>query len=91
MLEHRLRFGLIFKPVDMLKSLANPVIVNGQHVGAAELKHQEHVHRPFADTPHLRQAFQNFVLAHSPNPGQRRHCPVDGFFGEIPDRGDFLP
>ena len=43
--------------------LAHPEIVDGPHIEAPELEHQEHLRRPATDAPHHHEAFDDLVVA----------------------------
>jgi hypothetical protein len=51
------------EPIGQAKALAHAEIVYGQHVGATQLEHQQHLHRPAADTPHRREPLDDFKIA----------------------------
>src|SRR5262249_19205100 len=53
------------------EALANSVIVDREHVWAAEAEDEQHLRRPPADPAHLRQPFDDRLVIHALDLGQR--------------------
>src|SRR5207249_4505126 len=53
------------------EALADAVVVRGQHVRAAEAEDEEHLHRPPANAAHLAEAFDDRLVLHATDLGER--------------------
>src|SRR5215472_7049748 len=65
------------------KALADAVIVDRQHVWAAEVKNQQHLGGPAADAANLREPLDNRFVFHAANFGGCRDLAACGPPGEI--------
>jgi len=45
--------GELAQPVGGAKAGAHAEVIDRQHVGAVEVEHEQHLHRPAADSAHL--------------------------------------
>ena len=70
------------------KSVAHAEVVDRQHIGPPEARHQHHLHGPAADAAHLRDAFDDLVIGERVQDFRRRNDAVEGLAREILDARD---
>jgi len=74
--------------VGEAKSIAYAEVVDRQHVGAAELEHQQHLDRPPADTAHLREPLDDLFAVECDEYGAVRHDAAAGLGREVLEARD---
>jgi len=70
--------------------LAHAVISNGQDIGPAQSKDQQHFNGPGADAAHFSEAFDDVGIGHFEDGCVGWHCSVDGAGGKVSERFDLV-
>ena len=80
--------GMLLQPVGDAKAVAHAEVIHRQHIRAAELEHQQHLHRPAADAAHLREPRDDLLIGERvralARSGTTRR---EGLIGQVPQRG----
>src|SRR5688572_14500761 len=65
------------EPIGTLHGLDDAQVADGQHVGALQAEHQEHLRRPAADAFHRRQRFDHLLVIHGVQRLDRQRAILD--------------
>jgi len=74
--------------VGEAKALAHAKVIDGQHIGPAQLEHQQHFDGPAADTADGGQALDDFKIAQGMQHIANRDDATQGLGGKIPQGRD---
>ncbi len=72
------------------EAFADGVVVDGEDVGAAEAKDEEHLDGPFTDAPDLCEVLDDLVVREAADLGEGGDGAVDGFCGEVAEGEAFV-
>jgi len=80
--EH-LRRRQFLQPIRQLESLPDAEVSHRQHIGAAQLEHQQHLHGPAADAAHRREPLDDFQVTQGMQRIPERDDSAQGLGGKI--------